>query len=241
MTETKKIAYITLSVIAFALFLLGAIFIRFIINFPVLTSETEVETDFAKLSTLSLDPLITFVPEELRGGEKESPTVVETDIVYGSSDADIEMVLFSDLVSAEAKSVIPLTRSIVDNNSNVRLVWKDYPVPSIFGDSLIAAVGARCAETEDTDYFWQMNSKILSTSDSITYDMLKDFTNEIGIGSTDYNNCVDNEDTLATVKKNYIEAKLLGLSIPPGLYINGERYQGNFIYSDLSEYINKIE
>lgn len=241
MSKTKKGLFVALSMVAFALVLLGVFFVKFIISYPMLSSEVIASSDFEEFSKLSLDPLITFIPEELRGTGNTSPTYVATDPTLGNKEAKVKLVIFSDMVSEASYILTPDIMEVAERNpAAVELTWKDFPIPRMYGSSLIAAQAARCAQVQDQASFWQMRELIVQNRESISQEKLTELAVSLGLDKDKFALCLEANSTLALVQRNYLEAKFLGLDIPPILYINGERYMGVYSYNDILKYINQI-
>lgn len=240
MTKSKKGLFITLSIIAFAVVLGGVFLFRFIISYPLVSNDVLASSDFEDFATLSLDPYITFIPEELRGGST-SPTYVVTDPTLGDENAPTKLVIFSDMVSEAAGLFTPEIVAVAERNPEiVELTWKDFPIPRLYGSSLIAAQAARCAQAQDEGAFWQMRSKIFTNRENVNEALLNELAVELGLNSDNFDYCLDSDETLRLIQRNYLEAKFLGLDIPPVLFINGEEYTGIYSYNDILEFINQL-
>jgi len=243
MKKSTKISFMVTSSVVFIVFLLGVFFINYMVGYPLKDAlEDETISSLDDYLELSPDPdFVTFVPEELRG-EKSSPTYISTDPVLGSSDAIVQMVVFGDHVSEASNLFLPEIISVLDNNSEiVNLTWKDFPIPRMYGASLIAAQAARCVQNQDKELFWSMRELLMENREDINIDIIKTLANNFDdIDQDTFSSCLENEETLTLVQKNYLEAKNLGLDIPPILFIDGERYFGKYVKDSILDYIQSL-
>ena len=243
MTLTKKYTFMLVSIIVMVAFFLGCFFIDWVINFPI-QNQTGNFYSFSELddfTTLGGSSAITFIPKELRDIDKESPDVLDTDPKKGNEDANIEIVLFSDMVSEASYVLTPEIMKVVDNHSDeVLLSWKDFPIPRMYGSSLTAAIGARCVQDQDEDKFWEMRDLIVANRENITNEKLVDLAGQLDLDNEAFSECLSDSDIKVLVQRNYLEAKILGLDMPPIFYINGEKYTGKYQYKEILNYINEL-
>lgn len=124
----------------------------------------------------------------------------------------------------------------------VKLTYKYYPVVDIAGNRGIneshwSAYAAECANRQGK--FWEYHGKLFDEwrgefVGTFTKPNLKKFATDLGLDTTTFNKCIDNEETASVIQADIAEANRLGIRGTPTFMINGR--QLNVKTLDVSEF-----
>ena len=105
------------------------------------------------------------------------------------------------------------------------------------GESHWAAEAAECANRQGK--FWDYHDALFShwqgeNIGAFTKANLKKYAADLGLNTTTFNKCIDNDETASVIKADEAEVQRLGLSGTPSFLINGRLLQIRTL--DVSEF-----
>lgn len=135
--------------------------------------------------------------------------------------------------------------------SQVKVVYKDYPLTAIHPWAMHAAVDANCLALQNSDAYWEFadyahaNQKAINGEkrdikeeyaalDQITQDLGK----KHGVDMTQLTACVKKQDE-AQVRASMAEGDKLGVDATPTMFVNGEQLSGAVPDTVLRDVINR--
>jgi protein-disulfide isomerase len=151
---------------------------------------------------------------------------------FGTPGAPVVIVLFSDFecpyCKEEAKS---LRANLVSTYpKEVRLYFKDLPLSQIHPWALPGAMAGRCIFKQNPAAFWDYHDWIYEAQGDINADNLKskilEFVKGKEIDPVQLERCMDSKATQPEIDKSMAEAKALGVSATPTLFVNGRQLVG---------------
>jgi protein-disulfide isomerase len=228
----NSVAYLVSSLIFFVLgFLLAGL-----IGFDLASESNDVEIGQAVLGTLQAlsPPTPTAVPVELTYSDK--------DYVQGAEDAPITLVEFSDYRCPYCtRFEIETRQALMDRYEGlIKFVYRDYPI--FGGDSIRAAVAARCADEQGR--FWDYHRAIFlsqaqeepSPLDNAT---LVQLATQISMNVENFNSCMQDQAIIDEVLSNIDNAySLVGGSGTPTFLLNGKVISGALPYRNFVQLID---
>lgn len=151
---------------------------------------------------------------------------------YGTPGASVVLVLFSDFecpyCKDEAKSL--RTNLLSTYPTQARLYFKDLPLAQIHPWAMPAAIAGRCIFKQNPAMFWEYHDWIYEHQNEMNADNLKLKIMEFIKGKeTDpmlLERCIDGKATEPEVEKSMAEAKALGVTGTPTLFVNGRLLVG---------------
>jgi protein-disulfide isomerase len=185
---------------------------------------------------------------ELRGKSKielnlkaPDPLKVEIDKngpSLGAESAPITIAVFSDFQCQYCKKVNETLKQVVQSNgNNVRILYKNLPLPN-HAQAFKAAQAAYCAATQNK--FWQYHDLLFEHSSDLSENSLKRYASEIGIDSTRFNSCIGSEASRDAVMKDLQEARRAGIFSTPTFIINGRVLKGARNFEDFKAVIDQL-
>jgi protein-disulfide isomerase len=105
-------------------------------------------------------------PPPATGDTDKVRPVTEQDHIRGNPDADITIVEYSDFECPFCKRIHPTLGKIVESDSDVRWVYRHFPLDSLHPkNARKAAVAAECAgKLGGNDAFWQFTDNYYATT-----------------------------------------------------------------------------
>jgi len=151
---------------------------------------------------------------------------------FGTPGAPVVIVLFSDFECPYCKEEAKSLRSNLLSTypKEVRLYFKDLPLPQIHPWALPAAIAGRCIFKQNPAAFWDYHDWIYEAQADITADNLKsrilEFVKGRQIDAMQLERCMDSKGTMPEIEKSIAEAKDLGVDATPTLFVNGRQLVG---------------
>ena len=153
---------------------------------------------------------------------------VDDDAILGNKNAPVTIIEFSDYQCPFCErfwsQTLPQLKKEYIDTGKVRFVYRDFPLESIHPNALPAAIATECVKKKGGDAaFWKMHDKIFGNQQSLNAANLKAWAKEIGVN---IDTCLDNQETLADVRKDMTDAQAAGTQGTPYFVINGKPLSG---------------
>jgi protein-disulfide isomerase len=150
--------------------------------------------------------------------------VQPNDPASGPATARVEIVEFSDFQCPFCERVMPVLKQLTAKYpTQVKLVWKDFPLPS-HPDAKPAAEAAQCAREQGK--FWEYHDKLFANQSQLTAENFKQWAGQLGMDAAKFNACVDNATHRQLVQADMQEGQRDGVSSTPTVFINGRALIG---------------
>jgi len=168
------------------------------------------------------------------------PTMVTADDPgFGSPEAKVQIVEFSDFECPFCKQAFPITRQIMnDYGDQIYFVYRDFPIHQVHPRAQKAAEAGQCAHEQGK--FWPMHDKIFQNQASLAVSDLKRYAVQIGLNSGQFNNCLDSGKYQNEVQQDFTDGALAGVTGTPTFFINGQKVEGVIPESAFRKIINEI-
>ena len=181
----------------------------------------------------------------LSEGEASLPPSPTGGTIRGSPSAPITIVEFSDFqchfCQEFANTTLRKLESTYIESGKVQLRHRHYP---IFGEeSAVAALASECAAEQDQ--FWPYYDLLMAARASpkgidLTRDRLEDFARELGLDTSQFNDCLDSAKYREKITQDYNLAKELGVQAVPIFFVNGVKVRGSQPFEVFQNIIEKL-
>ena len=142
--------------------------------------------------------------QHARGGEFRIPS--ESDHIYGNLNASISVVEFSDFECPFCARLHPTLARIVGENSDVKWVYRHFPL-SIHSRALSSARASECiARLGGNDAFWEFADEAFQNQRRLGDKWYREIAASLGIGSEEFENCMDDKSIAQDIQKDLDEA-----------------------------------
>jgi protein-disulfide isomerase len=162
-----------------------------------------------------------------------------TSPVIGLEDAPINIIEFCSFTSPGCRAAWKVYRQVVQQyGARVRIAHRDAPEPGN-PTSMTAAVAARCAHRQKK--FWPYHDLLLENQGRLGDPAaLKAFARNVGLDAGAFDRCLDNGETSEEITWDMIEARRLGLSELPTLFVNSTYVPGVLPLERLSKLLDSL-
>lgn len=153
------------------------------------------------------------------------PEINEKDPIFGSKDAKVKVVVFSDYQCPYCKLLFTSLRDTMKQyKDNVVFDYKHLPL-DFHPQANNAALASTCAQEQGK--FWEYSDKLYASQAewSNAKDVsgkFKEYARTLGLKSADFNNCLDNKKYQNKIDADKSEASDFGISGTPALFINDD-------------------
>lgn len=103
--------------------------------------------------------------------------------------------------------------------SQVRLVYRDFPLSSIHSNAIPAAEAANCAGEQDK--YWEYHGALFSNAYGLGRSSFERYATDLKMDLTAFNECLDSRRYQKEVEDDYNFAAGLGIRSTPTFFING--------------------
>ena len=147
-----------------------------------------------------------------------------SDPARGPVDAPVEIVEFSDFECPFCLRVTVTLAELMERHGNqIRLIYKDYPLPS-HPHAFKAAEAGNCANEQGR--FWEYHDRLFDGQQALGVASLKEYASELGMDPAAFADCLDEGRYAEQVQQDLAIGQRYGVSSTPTLFINGRAVFG---------------
>ncbi len=163
----------------------------------------------------------------------------DDDPSLGPDNAPITIIEFSDYQCSFCKKWQDevLDRLLANYPSQVRFVYRDFPLISIHPGAAPAAEAANCAGEQDT--YWPFHKALFSMKYDLTTAAYQQYAAELRLDTQAFTECLESRRYQAEVMGDYQFATNLGIRSTPTFFINGIPIVGAQPYEVFKQIIDK--
>ncbi len=165
-------------------------------------------------------------------------TIPENAPQRGPDDALVTIVMWSDFECPFCGRVEPtITRILNENRNDVRVVWRDNPLP-FHQNAGPAAQAAREAYAQGGDEkFWAMHDLLMADRTALSRQDLERYAGQLNLDMTRFRAALDGNTHAAGITADQQAAAALGARGTPAFFINGVQLMGAQPYERFNEVI----
>ena len=155
----------------------------------------------------------------------------------GAEGAPIVIVEFADFECPACRAASGVLDAVVQKASDVRLVFKNYPLTGIHLNAEAAARAAVAAGRQGK--FWEMHHELFSSDPPLTPDRIKGMAKKIGLDLVQFDADTRSEAVVDAVRADQKLGQRVKLESTPSIYVNGRRVEVvNDLAVDLEAWID---
>ena len=129
-----------------------------------------------------------------------------------------------------------LKQLVAAYGDQVHFVWKDYPI--ITAQSPQAAEAGQCAF--DQSKFWNYHDLLYAKAPALSISDLKSYAAQLGLNTTQFNQCLDSEQDKAKINQSTAEALGYGFIGTPSFIVKGQKVIGPASFAQFKSMIDPI-
>ncbi len=143
----------------------------------------------------------------------------------GPSDAPLTIVEFGDFDCPYTQaSLFTVKQMLQEFPGKFRLLFRNFPIPSLHPTAEHAAEAAMCAN--DQHKFWEYYDLLLLSPGQRTDGALVSFAQQLGINTDAFQACLANTPNAATIQRDMSVGLQSGVEGTPTWFFNGYRIEG---------------
>ncbi len=154
--------------------------------------------------------------------------------VAGNPDGDVTIVEFFDYRCGYCKQSFPELMKTVEEDGNIRLVLKEFP---ILGPDSFLASQAAIASLEQDKYL-EFHTALMGSRGGVTIERIRSIAADVGLDVEKLEADMKKDAVREVVEKNYVLAKQLGISGTPAFIIGDEFIPGVVSGEQMKEIIS---
>ena len=155
----------------------------------------------------------------------------------GRADAPVTIVEFSDFQCPYCGKFTPiLAQVLAAYPTQVRLIYRYFPIPTLHPDAEKAAEAAVCAGKQGK--FWEMHDTLFAEQGALGVAALKEKAKRLGLDALQFDACLDGGTAAALVAADQQAGRQLGLDGTPASFVNGRFVNGAKSFDEMSAMID---
>jgi len=146
----------------------------------------------------------------------------------GPESAPVTFVEFSDFQCPFCGQFHPTLAQVAQKyGSKVRIVYRQYPIPSLHANAFKAAEASLCAN--DQGKFWEMHDMMFQEQSQLTVKDLKVKASRLSLDQKKFDSCLDSGRYTERVQEDIKEGGRVGVTGTPALFVNGVEIAGGAV------------
>lgn len=158
------------------------------------------------------------------------------DHVTGNPKGDVTMVEFFDYNCGWCKKGFPEVMSLIEQDKNLRVVLKEFPI--FGGDSDYAAMAAIAAKKQGK--YWELHTALMSHEGKVTKDVVDELAKETGLDLDKLKADMNADDVKQVLAENHALGQALSINGTPAFIIDTNVTPGYLPAADLKAAIDGV-
>jgi len=166
------------------------------------------------------------------------PVPEDGDPAFGPADAPITIIEFSDFQCPYCQKWHNEVwkKLAAEYPTQIRLVYRDFPLYSIHPDAASAANAAECANEQNK--YWEFHNLLFTGGAGLGEEAYQSYAAAINLNSFSFQQCLDENRYEAEVTADFEYASSIGISSTPTFFVNGVALIGAQPYEVFKEVID---
>ncbi len=155
----------------------------------------------------------------------------------GGAETPVQIVEFFDYRCAFCKRADPIVRKLLEENPNVRIIYKEFPV--LGSESVLAAKASIAAYRQGA--YVKFHDALMNESGPLTPETVSGIATRLGMDLTKLQQDMESVDVAGLIQRNHQLAEALQIDATPTFIIGGELVRGVLEADDLRARIAKAQ
>lgn len=194
---------------------------------------TDILKEFNNQPTIESSNLLSYVKKNTI----TEPTINSSSPILGKADAPITIFEFSCYGCPASRDIQPVLKEILNAYPDqVKLIWKDLPIPDLYPQAELAHLAARCAA--DQGKFWEYHDLLWQNQNDFSLENLKAIGQSLKLNTDQLTTCINSKKFQDLIDNDVNEAADLVISGTPHFYVNNQEIFGVAAFEDFEIVIN---
>ncbi|MEX2054357.1 MAG: thioredoxin domain-containing protein [Candidatus Colwellbacteria bacterium] len=131
----------------------------------------------------------------------------DTDHLRGDPDAPVAIIEFSDFECPFCAQIHHTLARIVEENSDVKWIYRHFPLSTIHPKAIAAAVASECiANLSGNEAFWLFVDEAFSNQRLLSDSWYRIQAESLGVNPGDFDSCMEDQSVVAGIQRDLDEA-----------------------------------
>ncbi len=154
------------------------------------------------------------------------------DHVQGNADAPCTLVEYGDYECPHCAHAYKIVKRVQKHFADrVRFVYRNFPLSEMHPRAEPAAEAAEFAATQGK--FWEMHDLLFENQDRLGGELFSELAENLKLDAAALLKAVEQKQFKSQVQADFTGGVRSGVNGTPTFFINGQRHDGSFEYSDL--------
>ena len=156
----------------------------------------------------------------------------DNDPMLGDADAPLSIIEFSNFqckfCARFYTDTLPLLKTQYIDTGKVNLIYRDFPIPKIYSNSMSAALASECAD--DQGKFWEYHDMLLENQDiwrqnepDLVISTFKQFATTLNLNQEKFDSCLDSGKYADEIKSDIDDGSNYAVTGTPTFFIGNEK------------------
>lgn len=157
----------------------------------------------------------------------------------GGKSAKITVVEFADFGCPYSQEVAPIVRAIAKQYaSDVRIVFRNYPIEELHPGAIIAAQAGGCAGEQGK--FWEYHDAVFASKEPLGVEMLGGIAENISLDIEQFARCLDSNYYANDVTTDTADGAVAGVTGTPTFFFNGQKVEGSIPFTIFTQILDAM-
>lgn len=160
-------------------------------------------------------------------GAVSTPVVVERTPdergwIIGPDTAELVIVEFSDFECPYCADAVTAINEILERYSQIRFVYRHFPLTGIHSNAFRAAEAAECAGEQGK--FWEMHDTLFANQIDLGEKSLQNYAIMLGLNMDHFNDCMTSGKMREGIEQDIADGEKYGVNGTPTFFLNNKMY-----------------
>ncbi len=168
--------------------------------------------------------------------------VTEDEHIKGDPDAEITIIEYSCFECPACSRFYSVSKTILQENPNVRLVYRSFPLKNTHMNALLSAQAAEAASLQGK--FWEMYDKLFEnqvvwSKNSNAQNVFIKFAEELELDVEKFSQDLNSKEIVKKVDQSYRDAVRSNIESTPSIFLNNKKINTPGSYAAFNEMLEQ--